>query len=143
MSPAARSTFVFLGIVITISFAIFLVFRTPDKKDTNTADVKIATLESTPVEPDINLLLDAMLRRFPIDQVCFDSKNKVYFVDMAPHPHDDNWKDAGWWMIDKFTFLELSNGTWLLKDFDGFIDVEPDVTGLKCKQQAPNPNWFK
>lgn len=92
-------------------------------------------------EKRIDLMLTATLRAMGITDACYS--NDMFFVRMGDHTPDEKFYDAGWWMFDSYKFAELSNGTLVLTDNAPLIRVEPDVTGLTCKQQANDPTWFK
>ena len=87
--------------------------------------------------------LDALLRAWSITDACYDKKNNTYFFNVAPHPHIDGYTDAGWYMLTNFTFIELDNGTWMLRESSQTGEVAPDVTNLRCKSQPANPDWYK
>lgn len=87
--------------------------------------------------------LDALLRAWSITDACYDKKNNTYFFNVAPHPHVDGYTDAGWYMLTNFTFIELDNGTWMLRESSQTGEVAPDVTNLRCKSQPANPDWYK
>lgn len=128
--------------IIIVAALLSLIACSP-KDITPHSTVAPQVVEAAGTAPDIQLLLDAVLRQFAIIEVCHDIKNNDYFINIAPHTRVDDRLDAGWWMIDSYTFIELSNSTWLLKSYGTPINVEPDVTGLTCKQQAVNPKWYQ
>lgn len=132
------------GTAIAVSAVLFigLSFRISDYLSKAEAIVQTpVTQASTPVVTvDQNIAidghLDALLRAWRITDACYDEAAKVYLVHIAQHKHEEGYTDQGWYMFDRYEFVRLQNGTYIIKATGLLIDVFPDTTGLRCKQQA-------
>ncbi len=80
--------------------------------------------------------IEALLRAWRITDACYDERSKVYLVNIASHKHEEGMADQGWKMIDKYEFVKLQNGTYVIKSTGYMYEVFPNTTGLRCKQQA-------
>jgi len=86
--------------------------------------------------------LDAALRTFAADKICYDRSTRNYFLHVAPHKKNEKFWDEGWYPIGTYKFHELENNTYVLGENVVGGQIYPDVTGLTCKEQKPDPEWF-
>lgn len=120
-------------VFITVSLTIFVPATRPAKVE--------APIEQTaPVNEELSNkvvdgMLDALMRVWPITDACYDTKAKVFLTNTATHTPVEGRLAEGWHMEDSYEFVELQNGTYVLKSVGEPISVVPDVTGLRCKQQ--------
>lgn len=92
---------------------------------------------------NIDLKFDAILRSSDIiDRVCYESNADSFFIHNDEKLHTDETADNpyyhGWYMISNVPFVESSNGTVFIKNYDAstdYISVDPIVAGLKCKNR--------
>lgn len=87
--------------------------------------------------------LDALMRTFAIDQACHDKANNVYFYRIPEHKPIEGFAEQGWYLLPKAKFLKLQNGTYVVTETSGDIQATPDTTGLQCKTQPIDPDWFR
>ena len=136
---------IWFGLTMAILFVVAIVFggwlfvvdnAPPAAKQSNVS----TTVDDSAV---LDKCLDALLRAWTITDVCYNKKNNAYFFNVAPHEHIDGVTDEGWHMLTGFEFIELDNGTWMLRESSQTEKVYPDVSGLTCKSQPADPNWFK
>ena len=136
----SREAYAGIAVAIAVLFAIataFAIYSIVDEKPVGA--VPTQQTNSTEDTAVLDKCLDALLRAWSITDACYNKKNNSYFFKVAPHPHIDE----GWYMLEKFTFIELDNGTWMLKESTQSGEVSPDVTGLRCKSQPADPDWYK
>ena len=91
----------------------------------------------------LDSLLTALLRSFAITDACYDSSTRNYLFKIPDHPKTEDTLNEGWYFMKKYHFDQLSNGSWVLSSYGDIVSIEPDVTGLPCKQQARDPSWFR
>lgn len=123
---------------IALSGAITYGLLSQDKP----AAAKITVTTTTDSEY-IDRTLDAMLRSYIIDHVCYDEANKVYFYRIADHPHIEDMMDQGWYLSPRTKFLKLANNTYVVTEDAPGLATTPDTNGLHCKSQTVDPNWFR
>ena len=136
-----------VGVGIGLYATIFFHFqeKEPSKSATVIEEKVPVSAEEKKVNDDkmVGLMLDDLLREFRATDVCYDSKLPALLVNIGKHTHTDDTWDQGWQLIEKYEFLELQNGTYILKSNSNLIQIAPDTTGLACKHKPPNNTWFQ
>jgi hypothetical protein len=145
MIPPEHFRKIRIGLTIVAVFAVsaavtaggFWLASELQKEDPKVATVEqVATAPAASYEDVTGRCIDALLRTWEITDACHDKKTNNYFVNIAAHTPVEGRYDAGWYMLDKYKFLELSNGTYVIQEAGLLIDVTPDTTGLLCKHQV-------
>ena len=77
-----------------------------------------------------------------VDQTCYDSKTKIWFVHFVKDPNDENSIGTSWRYdyISNTKYLELNNNSIaILNESDIFnSDVLVTTSGLNCKPHTPS-----
>jgi hypothetical protein len=135
LAIAGVLTFAALG-----TFGLLMYRSTPPKADQAAAEPVAVEVEDN---AKLGKMLDATLQTFSADKVCYDRLNRYYFVHAAPHKKNEKWWDEGWYPMASYDFKLLENGTYVLVKYVMTEQIYPDVTGLTCKEQKADPEWFK
>jgi hypothetical protein len=125
-------------------FSVFIFSRHATDNNPSVTQITGNTPAPGIQEFPIELQLDSFLKAHVVDEVCFDKKLKSFLAHVAEHPHVETWIDTGWYIIDKYNFVQLENNALLLRSEGSWDRIGSiDVTGLQCKQQVVEPDWFK
>lgn len=105
------------------------------------------TVATVDVEADNIKIIDghlaALLRAWAITDACFEPKNQKYLIKVSDHTPEENVTDQGWYMLESYSFLPFANGTYTLVSSTQSGRIVPDITGLQCKSQPADPEWYK
>lgn len=82
--------------------------------------------------------LEGLMRGTWVDQACYDSRIKQYFIHIAAHKPIEKVMDEGWYLYKNPVFMRQQNGSFVETKLGTPTRTVPDITGLQCRTQKVN-----
>jgi hypothetical protein len=80
-------------------------------------------------------IINTLLQTYSMDKICFDNNSGSFLDRIIEHKHEDGKYDGGWYLLDTYEFIQLQNGTYVIKNIGPLTSINPDLTGIYCKSQ--------
>lgn len=111
---------IFLSVVVTITLQ----------------DIKNQPNYNDPVE--VQGSLEGLMRGTWVDQACYDTRIKQYFIHIAAHKPMEKVMAEGWYLYKDPVFMRQQNGSFVETKPGTATRTVPDITGLQCRTQKVN-----